>query len=242
MSLYIITRYCTQYSKWEGKTRARHRTRNRVIGRKVTASYREWTVNHKKLSWYSCISFESSYYMREYVANMIWYTDLFTKRYITVALLTRWLPMSGPRHQFMGQSWGPPWFCRPQMGPMLAPWTLPSGPFQGMRCWPKYHHDVWPQTSVHGAIMGPTLVLSAPDGPHVGPMNLSGHAMLAKIPPWRPMLHTDTNIPQTMSTHKARQSVWNLSLIQKERLPIIITWINYNASFDQYVPLQNMHK
>ena len=28
-------------------------------------------------------------------------------------------------------------------------------------------------SKVHGANMGPTLVLSAPDGPHVGPMNLA---------------------------------------------------------------------
>ena len=27
----------------------------------------------------------------------------------------------------MGPTWGPPGPCRPQMGPMLAPWTLPSG-------------------------------------------------------------------------------------------------------------------
>ena len=29
--------------------------------------------------------------------------------------------------KFMGPTWGPPGSCRPQMGPMLAPWTLPSG-------------------------------------------------------------------------------------------------------------------
>ena len=29
--------------------------------------------------------------------------------------------------KFMGPTWGPHWFCRPQMGPMLAPWTLLSG-------------------------------------------------------------------------------------------------------------------
>ena len=28
-------------------------------------------------------------------------------------------------------------------------------------------------SKVHGANMGPTWVLSAPDGPHVGPMNLA---------------------------------------------------------------------
>ena len=29
--------------------------------------------------------------------------------------------------KFMGPTWGPPWSCWPQMGPMLAPWTLISG-------------------------------------------------------------------------------------------------------------------
>ena len=28
---------------------------------------------------------------------------------------------------FMGPTWGPPGSCSPQMGPMLAPWTLLSG-------------------------------------------------------------------------------------------------------------------
>ena len=30
-----------------------------------------------------------------------------------------------------------------------------------------------PDNKVYGANMGPTWVLSAPDGPHVGPMNLA---------------------------------------------------------------------
>ena len=29
--------------------------------------------------------------------------------------------------KFMGSTWGPPGSCRPQLGPMLAPWTLLSG-------------------------------------------------------------------------------------------------------------------
>ena len=33
--------------------------------------------------------------------------------------------------------------------------------------------DALPDSKVHGANMGPIWVLSAPDGPHVGPMNLS---------------------------------------------------------------------
>ena len=35
----------------------------------------------------------------------------------------------------------------------------------------KLLHD--PDSKIHGANMGPTWVLSAPDGPHVGPMNLA---------------------------------------------------------------------
>ena len=31
--------------------------------------------------------------------------------------------------RFMGPTWGPPGSCRPQMGPMLSPWTLLSGAF-----------------------------------------------------------------------------------------------------------------
>ena len=32
-----------------------------------------------------------------------------------------------PDTKFMEATWGPPGSCRPQMGPMLAPWTLLSG-------------------------------------------------------------------------------------------------------------------
>ena len=32
--------------------------------------------------------------------------------------------------RFMGPTWGPSGSCRPQMGPMLAPWTLLSGMFR----------------------------------------------------------------------------------------------------------------
>ena len=35
-----------------------------------------------------------------------------------------------------------------------------------------------PDSKVHGANMEPTWVLSAPDGPHVGPMNLAIRAIM----------------------------------------------------------------
>ena len=34
--------------------------------------------------------------------------------------------------KLMGPTWGPPGSCRPQMGPMLAPWTLLSGEIKFM--------------------------------------------------------------------------------------------------------------
>ena len=37
---------------------------------------------------------------------------------------------------------------------------------------PIVHQQTVPASKVNGANMGPTWVLSAPDGPHVGPMNL----------------------------------------------------------------------
>ena len=68
------------------------------------------------------------------------------------------------------------------------------------------NHHYCPDSKVHGANMGHTWVLSAPDGPHVGPMNLairgstvtdddekqelpSSHMTLAHIPhPYPPPL------------------------------------------------------
>ena len=37
------------------------------------------------------------------------------------------LPSTSQKARFMGPTWAPPGSCRPQVGPMLAPWTLLSG-------------------------------------------------------------------------------------------------------------------
>ena len=42
-----------------------------------------------------------------------------------------------------------------------------------------------PDSKVRGANMGPIWVLSAPDGPHVGPMNLAIWEQAAKENHWR---------------------------------------------------------
>ena len=46
----------------------------------------------------------------------------------------------------------------------------------------SYLRTNFPDSKVHGANMGPTWVLSALDGPHVGPMNLA--IRVGSPPPW----------------------------------------------------------
>ena len=52
-------------------------------------------------------------------------------RHLLVDLNQSWSSslMSSQITRFMGPTWGPPGSCRPQMGPILAPWTLLSGIF-----------------------------------------------------------------------------------------------------------------
>ena len=50
--------------------------------------------------------------------------------------------------EFMRPTWGPPGSCRPQMGPMLAPWTLLSGLLLRVwriwkPCWTSSGHCLW---------------------------------------------------------------------------------------------------
>ena len=43
--------------------------------------------------------------------------------------------------KFMGPTWVPPGSCRPQMDPMLAPWTLLSGNIGDTKWFRKYHNN-----------------------------------------------------------------------------------------------------
>ena len=45
-----------------------------------------------------------------------------------------------------------------------------------------------PDSKIHGPNMGPTWVLSAPDGPHVGPMNLAIRGLPVFCSPWVPIV------------------------------------------------------
>ena len=68
---------------------------------------------------------------------------------------------------------------------------------------------IWkhPDNKVHGANMGPTLVLSAPDGPHVGPMNLAIRVRLKHI--------LKTKIQCTRKAHQTRvHTSWGIPLFR----------------------------
>ena len=58
-----------------------------------------------------------------------WEYNLFL--YFIMDITTCWSDliyrMSSQIAKFMGPTWGPPGSCRPQLGPMLVPWTLLSG-------------------------------------------------------------------------------------------------------------------
>ena len=77
----------------------------------------------------------------------------------------------------------------------------------------------FPDGKVHGANMGPTWVLSAPDGPHVGPMNLA-----IRVIRWQLLVsdkHTASSIP-CIPTTLAFSATWTagrlaLCVLQKRQ-------------------------
>ena len=67
----------------------------------------------------------------------------------------------------MGPTWGPPGSCRPQMGPILAPWTLLSGKFSDQ--W-KYGYcqtylKTWKKNKEIVSIFVDTVSTEPPEGP-----------------------------------------------------------------------------
>ena len=53
---------------------------------------------------------------------------------------------------FMGPTWGPPGSCRPQMGPMLDPWTLLLGIYDNNTG--LVSHGVQSEIELDGSILG----------------------------------------------------------------------------------------
>ena len=61
----------------------------------------------------------------------------------------------------MGPTWDPPGSCRPQMGPMLAPWTLLSveAPFEVLN---MLYHETWVQNPCETSYMAAYAQLIPP--------------------------------------------------------------------------------
>ena len=108
---------------------------------------------------------------------------------------------------------------------------------------PRRRHwniEIFPESKVHGAYMGPTWVLSAPDGPHVGPMNLASRVpsspflilifimLWRHVVPGRPRRMKDVIMfPWAQSQHKDRY--------------YFLSALNYRASPGHKLRVQSHH-
>ena len=84
--------------------------------------------------------------------------------------------------------------------------------------WPIPGYDLSsdiPGSKVHGANMGPTWVLSAPDGPHVGPMNRAIREVSCDNPPDLKMIghFSCPNTSTSMLTNPHLQAQWRFTLV-----------------------------
>ena len=68
------------------------------------------------------------------------------------------------------------------------------------------HWQNFPDSKVHGANMGLTWVLSAPDGPHVGPMNLVIRVIINQRLPW-----TTQTVWQGITHFLFKADIWQMT-------------------------------
>ena len=73
-------------------------------------------------------------------------------------------------------------------------------------------------SKVHGANMGPTWVLSAPDGPHAGPMNLAIRGIASHSDD-----HSSTHHSVAIDT-RLRCMTWKLPIILTHWLMCVFSW------------------
>ena len=100
--------------------------------------------------------------------------------------------------KFMGPTWGPPGSCRPQMGPMLAPWTLLSGKqcsAKALEKWGQMAHTIGKYGDI-GNFSGVTYVIL----PFVNLKFVGTKAPTAKIIGDIPDFNM-LNVPKTQPRH-----------------------------------------
>ena len=79
----------------------------------------------------------------------------------------------------------------------------------------SWYPVMYPDSKVHGANIGPTWVLSAPDGPHVGPMNLAVRVVKSLQLIWRSIgLRTTANRQEIIDKwHNPEGFVCNIAIM-----------------------------
>ena len=112
-----------------------------VVGVVVGGVRCSWT----QANTFSCYSWPPSYTECQLLHNGGMKTISRTCAIIQIKCV---LPKLSQIAKFMVPTWGPPGSCRPQLGPMLAPWTLLSGvsPASVFVRTPEPHH---PGTRLH---------------------------------------------------------------------------------------------
>ena len=87
-----------------------------------------------------------------------------------------------PDSKCMGPTWGPPGSCRPQMGPMLAPWTLLSGVMgYGMIQWEyTVHEKNYSHVQRHFAVQSRAYVMA--DFTHILQGSFTGTGAIIWLP------------------------------------------------------------
>ena len=108
--------------------------------------------------------------------------------------------------KFMWPTWGLPWSCRPQMGPMLAPWTLLSGMsvvrvVQGgcqLQKQRKFPHALWHEHGNPNLYLEQLIILGwcqqghltyPTDRPTATRLGLCSSLTTCYIPHWLPYYH-----------------------------------------------------
>ena len=102
----------------------------------------------------------------------------------------------------------------------------------------KPHHLQWtfPDSKVHEANMGPTWVLSAPDGPHVGHMNLAIRVMVGEV--WQ-LSKDDVKLPADQ--HGICTQLWldgldNMNKFKHHCYGMIIICYNLGTNLFTFAP------
>ena len=80
----------------------------------------------------------------------------------------------------------------------------------------------YPDSNVHGANMGPTWVLSAPDGPHVGPMNLA--IRVVSSGGWNCVKYSPLQVLCVIQNHEASILYHRVKFVVLPKIYLIVCW------------------